>query len=103
VGLPSEQVAEELERGELHQGLWMIALTEADGDVRAAQPMYVRMRIATLKEESEQQKRQEEQQQVALKARYSSWPLIRSGRVLSLRDRLLSGRGARREAGSPGL
>lgn len=57
-----EAVANELEQGNLHKGLWTKALTLAAGSEVAARPLYVAMRVEQLKREDAEEVRKAREQ-----------------------------------------
>jgi len=46
-----EQVAHEMDKGELRKGLWLKAFSEGDGDTNKAESIYVKLRIQSLIDE----------------------------------------------------
>ena len=52
-----DMVLEELKRGEKREGLWLKALTVADGDQTKAKTEYVRLRVAQLVEENREEQK----------------------------------------------
>lgn len=46
-----EMVAKEMQDGRIRTGLWMKALAESEGDERKAEALYLKLRVASLKNE----------------------------------------------------
>ena len=49
-----ERVADEIERKEIKKGLWAMAISESQNDKTKAEPLYIKLRVQSLKDEAEE-------------------------------------------------
>jgi hypothetical protein len=72
-----EQVAEELEREYQVKGLWVKALSETENDSEKAKALYIKLRVAMLKEEQASAEQLERDSRTTLNANQFSPPRIK--------------------------